>query len=274
VADRRQAIAGIFDRSAATYDQVGVDFFSVVGAQLVRDAGLAAGQQVLDVGCGRGAVAFAAAEAVGTTGSVLGVDLAPTMVELTADDAKQRGLVQVRTAVMDAQEPDLEAAAFDAVLSSLVLFFLPDPTAALRAWRAATRDGGRLGITTFAGRDDERWSWLKDVFPTRDPKAGTPDAEDRSAFDSTDGVHGLLEEARWVSPSTVEREHVVRYTDAEQWLSWSWSHGMRMFWERTPENRRAEVRREALAHLAAMQERYGELSSRMQVRYTTARAGS
>ena len=272
--DQRQAIAGIFDRSATTYDQVGVDFFGVVGAQLVRDVGIVAGQHVLDVGCGRGAVAFAAAEAVGPGGSVTAVDLAPSMVELTAHDAKQRGLDNVRVAVMDAQEPDLEAAAFDAVLSSLVLFFVPDPTAALLAWRAATSEGGRLGITTFVGRDDERWSWLKDVFPTRDPKAGTPDAEERGAFDSTDGVHGLLDQARWVSPSTVEREHVVRFADAEQWLQWSWSHGMRMFWERTPEDRRAQVRTRALAELAAMQEAYGELSVRMQVRYTTARAGN
>ena len=274
--DQREAIAGIFDRAAETYDQVGVEFFAAVGRQLVSDVGLRSGQRVLDVGCGRGAVTFAAAEAVGTTGSVLGIDLAPSMVELTAVDATQRGLDHVRVAVMDAQEPDLEAAAFDAVLSSLTLFFLPDPVAALRAWRAATRDGGRLGITTFAGRDDEKWSWLEDVFPTRDPRAGTPDAEDsgdRGAFDSTDGVHELLGQARWVSPSTVEREHVVRFADAEQWLQWSWSHGMRMFWERTPEDQRAQVRTRAQGELARMLEQYGELSLRMQVRYTVADAG-
>jgi ubiquinone/menaquinone biosynthesis C-methylase UbiE len=272
VTDQREAIAAVFNRSATTYDQVGVDFFGVVGAQLVRDVAIVAGQDVLDLGCGRGAVTFAAAEAVGPGGSVTAVDLAPTMVELTAADAKQRGLDHVRVAVMDAQEPELEAGAYDAVLSSLALFFLPDPTAALRAWGDAARDSGRLGITTFVGRDDERWSWLKNVFPTRDPKAGTPDAEKRSAFDSTDGVHDLLDQARWVSPSTVEREHVVRFADAQQWLQWSWSHGMRMFWERTPEDRRAQVRTRALAELAVMQERYGELSVRMQVRYTTARA--
>jgi ubiquinone/menaquinone biosynthesis C-methylase UbiE len=274
VTDQREAIAGVFDRAAETYDQGGVEFFGAVGRHLVRDAGLSPGQRVLDVGCGRGAVLFPAAAAVGESGSVLGIDLAPSMVALTAADAAAHGVGNVETAVMDAQEPDLEAAAFDAVLSSLVLFFLPDPTAALRSWRAATRDDGRLGITTFAGRDDERWSWLNEVFPTRDPKAGTPDAEERSPFDSIDGVHGLLDQARWVSPSTVEREQVVRFDDAEQWLQWSWSHGMRMFWERTPEDRRAEVRTQALAELATMHERYGELSVRMQVRYTTARAGS
>jgi ubiquinone/menaquinone biosynthesis C-methylase UbiE len=271
VTDRRAAIVGVFDRSATTYDQVGVAFFGVVGRQLVDDANVRAGERVLDVGCGRGAVAFPAAERVGAQGSVLAVDLAPTMVELTAAEATRRRLDHVRVAVMDAQDPSLETDVFDAVLSSLVLFFLPDPTAALRAWRAATRDDGRLGITTFAGRDDERWSWLKDVFPARDPKAGTPDADERSAFDTTNGVHALLDAAGWIGPSTVEREHVARFADAEQWLEWSWSHGMRMFWERTPESQRGQVRARALAELADMQDRYGELTVRMQVRYTMAR---
>jgi ubiquinone/menaquinone biosynthesis C-methylase UbiE len=268
VADQRAAVAGVFDRSAATYDRVGVDFFSVIGEQLVRDAALGPGQSVLDVGCGRGAVTFAAAETVGPTGSVTAIDLAPGMVRLTAEEARERGLVQVRAAVMDAQEPDLPDAGFDVVLSSLVLFFLPDPVAGLRAWRAAARDGGRLGFTTFTGQDDERWSWIEEVFPSR-VQARTP-----ATFHSTDRVHALLEEAGWTVPSSVEREHETRFADAEQWVRWSWSHGMRTAWERTPEDQREATRSRALAELAAMEQRYGELTLRTQVRYTTARTSA
>ena len=154
--DQREAIAGVFDRAAETYDQGGVEFFGAVGRQLVQRR-----RPVTPVSASWTSAAdaarcmFAAAAAVGESGSVLGIDLAPSMVALTAADAAAHGVGNVETAVMDAQEPDLEANAFDAVLSSLVLFFLPDPTAALRAWRAATRDDGRLGITTFAGRDDD-----------------------------------------------------------------------------------------------------------------------
>ena len=48
--------------------------------------------------------------------------------------------------VGDAQEPDLPEQSFDALASSLVLFFLPDPAAALRAWRMLLVDGGRIGF--------------------------------------------------------------------------------------------------------------------------------
>ncbi len=49
--DRCAAIAGVFDRAAATYDAVGVDFFQVFGAQLVANVDVAADDRVLDVGC-------------------------------------------------------------------------------------------------------------------------------------------------------------------------------------------------------------------------------
>jgi ubiquinone/menaquinone biosynthesis C-methylase UbiE len=275
VVEQRAAVAAVFDRAAQTYDQVGVEFFAAVGRQLVSDAGLSAGQRVLDVGCGRGAVLFPAAAAVGEGGSVLGFDLAPAMVELTAMDAAAAGLDNVRVEVMDAQEPQLEPGTYDAVLSSLVLFFLPDPLAGLRAWLRALSPSGRLAITSFADRDDERWSWLEDVLPMRDPRATqAADGDATSPFDADESLHGLLEEAGFVDPVSRTREQVVRFADPEQWMAWSWSHGMRMFWERLPEGQRPQARDRAEEQLRRMQSEPDGITLRMVVRYTTARAGS
>src|SRR3954469_14637429 len=80
--------------------------------------------------------------------------------------------------------------------STVVIFFLPDPRSALRAWRAALRPGGRLGLTTFTDRDDERWRWLEQVFPDRDPRSTRPgEEEDDSPFSSDERLHALLESA-------------------------------------------------------------------------------
>jgi ubiquinone/menaquinone biosynthesis C-methylase UbiE len=54
-----------FDRSAATYEAVDVDFFEPLAAALVKRAGLAPGMHVLDLGTGSGAALRAAAAAVG-----------------------------------------------------------------------------------------------------------------------------------------------------------------------------------------------------------------
>src|SRR4051794_13624397 len=78
--DLRAAVAGVFDRAADAYDQVGVELFGPVGRRLVALSGVKPGWRVLDVGCGRGAVLLPLADAVGPAGEVVGVDLAPRMV--------------------------------------------------------------------------------------------------------------------------------------------------------------------------------------------------
>src|SRR6266576_6371116 len=116
---------------AATYDRVGVDYFEIFGRQLVATAHLAPGERVLDIGCGRGAVLFPAADAVGAQGQVTGIDLSPGMVQATASEVEHRGLNHVDVHVMDAQGPTLPTASYDVVLAGLAIFFLPDPVVAL-----------------------------------------------------------------------------------------------------------------------------------------------
>ncbi|MDQ1600393.1 MAG: hypothetical protein QOD68_1867 [Actinomycetota bacterium] len=274
--DPREMVAGVFERSAPTYDAVGVAFFTDVGRRLVAMAEVQPGERVVDLGCGRGAALFPAATAVGPTGTALGIDLAPTMVALTRADARVRGLANVSVEMGDAQEPGLTSGRYDVVLSSLTVFFLPDPLAGLRAWRDAVVDGGRLAVTTFAGRDDPRWGWLSEVFPSRDPAATTPDPdagsdEDTGPFSSSERLHQLLAEAGWQDATSVEQDHDVRFADADQWVDWSWSHGMRMYWERTPESDRPAAEAAAREQLQAMEA--DGLMLRMRVRYTTATAG-
>jgi ubiquinone/menaquinone biosynthesis C-methylase UbiE len=273
VTDQREAVAGVFDRASETYDQLGVDFFGPVGRALVQLTGVGPGDAVLDVGCGRGAVLFAAAEAAGPTGSVLGIDLARGMVERTRADAAARGLSTVHVEQRDAQEPGLPAASYDVVLSSLVVFFLPDPLAGATAWRRAARDGGRLGITTFASRDDPRWSWLEELFPDRDPRATRLGGDEAtSPFASDERLHELLVAAGWSGARSETREHVTTFARPEDWLPFSWSVGSRTYWERTPQEQRPEIERQAMEHLTRMAVEREGLTQRNQVRYTTAAA--
>ena len=82
----------VFDRAAGVYDRLGVAYFSAFGARLAEIVAPAPGQRVLDLGCGRGAVLFPSARAVGSSGHVLGIDAAPNMVSLTAAEAVELAL--------------------------------------------------------------------------------------------------------------------------------------------------------------------------------------
>lgn len=243
-----QGIAGVFDRAADTYDDVGVPWFGPIAAGLVEELAVQPGEHVLDIGCGRGAALLPLARATGPTGSAVGIDLAPRMVELTAADVRDLPHVEVR--VGDAMSPDLPALSYDVVSSCLVLFFLPDPAAALRTWVELLVPGGRTGVTTF-GAQDARWKVVDEVFGPYLPR-GMRDARTtgrQGPFASDEGMEQLLRGAGLVDVRTAHREIRTRLNDPEHWLRFSWSHGQRAMWEAVPEDRHAAVRQQLVERL-------------------------
>jgi ubiquinone/menaquinone biosynthesis C-methylase UbiE len=115
----------------------------------LRLAGLRPGMRVLDVGCGPGDVSFVAAGLVGPTGTVLGVDAAPEMVELARARAAEQGFSAVHFihAAIDAIALDEPV---DAVIGRLILMHVPDPAATLRHLSSFVRPGG---VIAFAEND-------------------------------------------------------------------------------------------------------------------------
>ncbi|WP_410657207.1 class I SAM-dependent methyltransferase [Amycolatopsis sp. lyj-112] len=269
--DARQDIALLFDRTARTYDALGVDFFTVFARELLDQVEPAPGEHVLDVGCGRGAVLFPAAERVGAAGSVLGIDLSSAMIDRTARDISDRGLANISVSLMDAQEPVLPAGSFDVVTASLVVFFLPDPIAGLRSWHGLLKPGGRAGVTTF-GADDPRWAGVREVFkPFVPPALAWTMAATAGLFATIENFDRTAEAAGFTGVSSVERGYPVRFVDPGQWITWSWSHGQRMFWELIPDDRQDAVRQAVLAELEPLREPDGSVVLTQNVRYTVAR---
>jgi len=136
-----------FNSAATDYD-AGPGCFAYFGRRLVEAAEIQRGQSVLDVATGRGAVLFPAAERVGLTGSIVGVDLADEMVRATKEDAHRRGIM-ARVEVSDAEDLDFPDASFDCVLCAFGIMFFPNPDRALSEFKRVLRHGGRLGISTW-----------------------------------------------------------------------------------------------------------------------------
>jgi len=111
-----------------------------------RLAGLRPGMRVLDIGSGPGDVSFVAARLVGPTGTVLGVDAAPEMIELARARAAEKGLstVHFERAAIDAIALDEPV---DAVVGRLILMHLPDPAATLRHLSSFVRAGGVIAFS-------------------------------------------------------------------------------------------------------------------------------
>lgn len=276
--DAKARTAGIFDRASATYDQVGVEFFSTFGARLVQLSALQPGERVLDVGTGRGAVLFPAAEAVAPGGSVLGIDLAPSMVERCTADIAARGLTDVEVRLGDAEAPDVPEGVFDAVLGGLVIFFLPDPGAALDAYLRALAPDGRLALSTF-GAEDQRFgpvfgavaAFIPPPPGAAESDATTPARAQDGPFASAALFGALLNEHGFGSVDHLEEDYRIVFDGPQQWIDWSWSHGARTLWEMVPEDVRPAAHDAAVEALMAQAEPDGTITHHWSVRYTIAR---
>src|SRR5262245_49144267 len=92
-----------WDLAADHYEPSWQAQLSAVQAQVLACAALSPRERVLDVACGTGLVTFAAADAVGSRGHVLGTDLSERMVDAAARRARVRGIPNARFSRMDAE---------------------------------------------------------------------------------------------------------------------------------------------------------------------------
>ena len=101
---------------------------------------------MLDVACGTGVIARAAARAVGPTGSVSGVDVAPDMLEVARRVAVDGSAIDWDEA--DAAVLSMPDASCDVVLCQMGLMFMEDPAGALGEMHRVLAPAGRVLIST------------------------------------------------------------------------------------------------------------------------------
>jgi SAM-dependent methyltransferase len=120
-------------------------FTTPVAANLVRFAGVAPGEAVLDVGTGTGVVAITAARA-GARAS--GIDVTPGLLEHATANARLAE-VDVVWADGDAERLPFPDASFDVVLSQFGHMFAPRPELAVAEMRRVLKPSGRVAFTTW-----------------------------------------------------------------------------------------------------------------------------
>jgi SAM-dependent methyltransferase len=107
------------------------------------------GARVLDVACGSGFPALAAAAAVRPGGTVVAIDISPEMLAVAASRAKRDALDNVEFVEMDAEDLRFIDGEFDAVTNVYGLMFSPDPPRALAEARRVLRHHGRFAAVTW-----------------------------------------------------------------------------------------------------------------------------
>ena len=110
-------------------------------------AALRTGETVLDLGSGAGFDALRAAEAVGPSGTVIGVDMTPAMLERARAAAEHLGAHHVRFLEGTIEALPLPDASVDVVISNCVVNLSADVPRVLAEAHRALRPGGRVRIS-------------------------------------------------------------------------------------------------------------------------------
>jgi len=119
--------------------------FNPFTERLFRNAGISRGQRILEIGSGVGDVTMLAAELVGPTGEVVGVERdANTLTKARSRvaEAQLRNVSFVEADVGQVASKKVGSEPFDAVVGRLILEYASDPGAVLRSLSNLVRSGG------------------------------------------------------------------------------------------------------------------------------------
>lgn len=163
-------------------------------------AEIAPGEHVLDIGCGTGALARAAAEKAGADGHVTGLDISDTMLARAAEILPGDGAAPINWLEADAQSHAFGEGSFDCFVSRFGVMFFAEPVAAFANLRRCARPGGRFAAITWRGPEDSPYFRLMGRVRAElagPPPPSDPHAPGPMAFADPDRVLGLLAEAGW-----------------------------------------------------------------------------
>ena len=164
-----------FAVAADSYDRFMGRYSVLLAPQLAALADVAAGQRVLDVGCGPGALTTELVRLVGP-GGVTAVD--PSEPFVAAARERHPGVTVEQASAEQLPFPD---DAFDAALAQLVVHFMTDPVAGLQELARVTRTGGVVAacVWDYAGGTSPLstfWDAARELDPNVDDESGLPGA--------------------------------------------------------------------------------------------------
>jgi len=168
----------------------------------------------LDVGCGTGALSQTVLTAADPA-ALVGVDPSPGFVAYARAQLADR---RARFVVADARRLPLADHRFDAVVSGLVLNFVPDPAQAVRELARVTRPGGRVAayVWDYAGRMElMRRFW--DAAAALDPAAAELDEGRRFGICQPEPLAGSFRDAGLVEVDVRPIEVPTRFADFDDY---------------------------------------------------------
>jgi ubiquinone/menaquinone biosynthesis C-methylase UbiE len=120
-----------------------------IDLKILHDAGLQAGMQVVDLGCGTGTMSCAIAQAF-PNAKVWGIDRSDRLLDAARKLQQERNLANLELALGDAYKIDLPNASIDLVYGRLLFQHLAEPVTALTEIARLLKPGGKICLVDVA----------------------------------------------------------------------------------------------------------------------------
>src|SRR5512145_586378 len=154
-------------------------------------ASLQPGQTVLDLGSGAGLDCFFAAQKVGETGHVIGVDMTPEMIERARSSAKRLNLQNVEFRQGYLEELPVESNTVDVIISNCVINLAPDKSRVFAESFRVLKPGGKLAVSDIVTDGPLPESIKKSLSAWAGCVAGAVEAKDYIAMMETIGFTNI-----------------------------------------------------------------------------------
>lgn len=136
------------------------------GDEAMRLHAPAAGDQILDIGCGFGDTTQQLAALAGPAGLAVGVDASARFIAAATEEAQAAGVDNARFAVADV-ETEVPGEDFNLAFSRFGTMFFANPVAALRNVRESLRPGGKLVMVVWRAKVENEWLYRAQTITER-----------------------------------------------------------------------------------------------------------
>ena len=196
--------------------------FQPITQALIDDAGIVAGQSILDVAGGSGEPSLTISKRVGPTGSVICTDVVAEMVNIAQSEARQKGLTNIEFRQCAADALPFENDSFDVVVCRLGAMFFPDPLAALREMLRVAQSPGVIALAVWGKSELNPFFSLSTDALERQPGASAPadrDAPGAFRFAEPGSLARILQQAGAIEvrERLLEFQIVAPFTPKQFW---------------------------------------------------------
>jgi ubiquinone/menaquinone biosynthesis C-methylase UbiE len=269
--DLHKSLLQCWDRTAPKYAKAGPPIFHLAAERLLALLDPTPGSRLLDVACGRGAVAISAAKKVGPSGQVTATDYSPCMVAEAEKEARKHGLPNITCACMEAQNLEFPDDSFDALTCGFALFLFPDMRRALAEMRRVLVPGGKVGLSLWGkGAIVPPWPILGETIKEYGLQPVVPNP---IAWRPED-IEALLTSAAFSDIETVEERYDLPFREASEVWEFTLSVGpIEVMLEQLSNKKRQEFIDAFLSRIQGLTTPEG-IPANFRVLYAVAKKGS